>query len=193
LACRNPLDIDCVETGNTNVVTIAGNVQPDIFENDDSPLELTQSNQTIEISVTQSRNFHTATDKDWTRILIESGVRELDIRTTSSLESVDTQLTLFDSDGEIIGCALNTPGIVTLNARLRLPNLQAGEYFLRIEQQDDVGIPGPVDNYALTTTISINNSGNPIEFGDCSRAEGFPEKPSSKRPIVSPIINLLLD
>jgi len=95
-----------VKTGETNDIAISGNIKPDSYEDDDLPFGLNNSNQTISISVTQERSFDTANDQDWTRITFSSGVREFDIRTTSNEQDVDTQLTLFDENGNIVGCAL---------------------------------------------------------------------------------------
>jgi len=190
-ACRTPFDGECMKTGDTDVVTITASIQPDPFENDGSPFHLNNPNQTIVTSVSQTRNFHTMVDRDWTRLFFESGTREFDIRTTSDLESLDTQLTLFDADGELLGCALNTPSSVTGNARLRLPNLSAGEYFLRVEQQDNGSVINPVESYSLITTISTSSSGAAIEFPDCSVVDDFPRAPIGE--LVAPSIQLLLD
>jgi len=191
-ACRTSLNSECVKTGITDDIIIANDIQADQFEDDDTPFELNSSNQTITASVTQPRSFDTANDQDWARITFESGLREFDIRTTSSIESVDTQITLFDANGRLVGCALNTPNVITGNARLRLPSLPAGEYYLRVEQQDNGSILGPVESYNLITTISVDNSGSAIEFPDCSVIDGFPRDPNAVKPI-APIIELLLE
>jgi len=190
-ACETPQDNDCIPIGDTSVVTIAGEVEPDVYENDDNPLELNQANQTINANVTQTRSFDTAEDKDWARIKFESGTRQFDIRTTSSNESLDTQLTLFNARGKIVGCAFNTPNNVTGNARLRLPNLPAGDYFLRVEQESGGAILGPIDSYSLITTISVNSSGNAIEFPNCSDLDAFPANATTL--LLTPILILLLD
>jgi len=192
-ACSTMQNNSCVKTGDTNDITIASNIQPDTYENDDLPFELNNTNQTIRVSVTQQRSFHIADDQDWTRITFSSGVREFDIKITSNEQNLFTQLTLFDEGGNIVGCALNTPDVVTGNARLRLPSLPFGEYLLRVEQQDNGSVRAPIANYNLITTISVSDSGDPIEFPDCRYVKKFPRAPNTSKLLIGGLLNFLFE
>lgn len=190
-ACPTSSNSDCAEIGETSIITIAREINPDVFEIDNSPDLLVRTIHTIRESLSQDRTFHEITDQDWARIRLQFGRRRLEVITESGTEGVNTQLTLFDARGRLVACALNTPGGVTTNAQLRLPNLSPGDYFLRAELQDEEQSLSPV-TYKMTTNISIDNTGSTIEFtGDCkTRVADFPR--STPDTIVAPILEILL-
>jgi len=191
-ACSTNQNSSCVEIGETGIVTVVGKVLPDKFEIDNSPDLLINTNQIIRESVSQSRTFHEIADQDWVKVELRSGLRQLEVRTTSEAEGVNTQISLFNSSGQLLACALNTPGVITGHARLRLPDLPPGDYFLRVEQEDEQQVLGPVENYFLTTTISVASTGAAIEFnGNCnSIVADFPS--SAKGTNVVPILQIIL-
>jgi len=197
-ACLNEQCTQTVPTGITNA-GFASLLQPDNFEVDNNPLQLgSVPGQIInEGGIQQPRTFHEAIDQDWVKIILGLESQQLEISTGAPVGGVNTQLTLFDSNHQIFACAFNIPNVLTPQSQLILPDLPAGEYFLRVEQQDEGQSLTNVPAYELNIDILPVSNSDPVQhngdFIPCEDlVEGFPGSRNSS-PVVTPIIKLLLD
>ena len=127
------------------------------------------------------------------------GLRQLDVFTTSAPEiDVNTKLLLINDEGELLHCSYNTPGFATAHARLLVPDLPVGDYFLRVGQENNGQTIRPIENYELVIRLSPNSTDNLIDLAcipeDIDIVNNLFPGSSTLAPIIAPIIvPLLLD
>lgn len=135
----------------------------DDYEDDDT---INQA-KTVRGSVTQSRSFDMGNDEDWIKLIVETP-QSIKLRTYGPF-SVDTVISLYDENQELIDFSWNTPGEETRFATLTTEKLDAGVYYAKIAQST-ILLPRPKALYYLDIEMEV-----------------------MKDKILTPILMLLLD
>jgi sugar lactone lactonase YvrE len=132
----------------------------------------------IVAGVQQSHSLDTATDRDFVKFTIATA-QDILVQTDSDIPDTDTRLRLFDNSSPPKQLAINDD-IADNNylSRITLNGLQAGTYYISVEQYGFVGGFGQViENYKLTLLTSAPGQKFAPIFTGQLRADGVAYAP----------------